>query len=101
MYLTGFKEIRFNPQADNWGRFTTSDPELIEFLDARMARNTGDVVSPEAYNEQTTPAHIRAKMAQEAAQRAVTDNNRLLQKVQELEAQLARQRQQPGQPSSK
>lgn len=92
MYLEGHKEARFMPQADNWGRLTTKDPEVIEFLDERMKRGDTDVFDVDAYVERTTPAHIRAKQAQEAAKRAISDQNRLLQKVVELEAQLKQQR---------
>ena len=92
VYLVGFKEIAFLPQADGWGRFTTSDPELIAFLDARMEKQD-DVFDAAAYTERTTPPQIRAQQAERELQRKITENNELLRRIVELEA-----KQRPGQP---
>lgn len=93
-FLDGAKEVQFQPQGDNWGRCVTRDPEIIAYLDNRIATK-GDVFDAKAYLEKTTPPQIRAEQAEAEARRVVIDNNRLLQRVTELEARLAQQPQRP------
>lgn len=81
----GWKIVEFMPQADNWGRFVTDDPEVIAYMERKIAEGSPDIVRPAEYTEKTTPDHIRAREAKVALERTLTENNRLLEKIRELE----------------
>lgn len=77
----GGKDVEFLPLGDGWGRYITADPEEIKVLD-----RTRMVVSPEVYNDMTTPDHIKIQLAREEAGRLITQNNNLLRELEDLRA---------------
>ncbi|HXI85279.1 MAG TPA: hypothetical protein VNL17_14455 [Verrucomicrobiae bacterium] len=79
----GEKMIEFIPQPDDYGQFVTEDPELIEFLERRVA-TVGDVMLPEKYNELTTPLEMRVKELKDENARVIEDRNRLIKMLEEL-----------------
>jgi len=72
--------IEFQNMGNGWGKYSTSDPMEIEFLDARCKR-PGDIVTLERYLELTTPPE--AKLAQ--ANREISSQNRI---IADMQAQL-------------
>jgi hypothetical protein len=78
----GGKQAQFLEQGDKFGKYTTDDPEIIARLEQHPM-----VLSPEEYNKATTPADKLLEHEVAANQRLVSDNNRLLQRLAELEAQ--------------
>lgn len=66
---------------DGYGKFETSDPELIEFLDNRCL-TVGDIFGPEEYNRQMTPVEVR----EHEFERTLESKNQL---IRELQDQLA------------
>lgn len=79
----GEKIITFFDQGDGFGRYSTDDPELIEFLEERRT-TAGDILTAREYNEQTTPLEIRLQ----SRDRELSEANRLIEKLQ---AQVAAQ----------
>jgi hypothetical protein len=50
--------IEFSPQGDNFGRYVTSDPQEIAYLEKR-SREVKDVFGGDTYIKLTTPAEVR------------------------------------------
>lgn len=75
------KQVSFTPQADNFGRFVTTDPEIIKYLDWR-AKEVGDVFDGNEYTKRTTPPEVRAKQQE----RVIFEQNRL---IADLQGQIA------------
>ena len=79
------KLAEFQPIGDGFGRLVTSDPEVIEKMDAR-ALSKGDVFEGAEYLRRTTPAEVRLKMKEDEHARLLADHNRLLAQVQASQA---------------
>lgn len=81
----GERIIEFHSSgAETYGRFVTSDPDEIAFLDRRMLE-VGDVFGPEEYGRRTIPAEVRASAAEqlvETQQREIGNLNRILADLQ-------------------
>lgn len=91
-------EIQFMKMgAESFGRFVTTDPKLIEFLENRM-KNANDVFEQEEYDKRTIPADKRNDALKSELSRQVDSNNRLLQKLAELEQKNAEAKTQGAQP---
>lgn len=71
----GEKHIQFREIGD-FGMFTTSDPELIAYLDKR-AEEVQDVFGPEMYQKLIVPPEMRA----DALERQLQDANRLIEEL--------------------
>lgn len=68
-----------------FGYYTTSDPEIIEYLTKRM--ETGrDVISEEQFAKEMIPAETRALQLEERV-RQLEEQNRLLSQVKAQEAE--------------
>jgi len=72
-----------------WGQFTTGDPELIAFLEARS-----DVVGPGEFNRAITPDSVRVKNLED-------DNSKLLREITEKNNLIKRLEQQGRLPAPK
>lgn len=81
--------VRFTPlgsasvEGKKYGYYTTSDPDIIAFLNARAAQGL-DVITAEEFNRRMMPAEMGRKMAEEEATRLRAENNRLLAMLEEL-----------------
>lgn len=73
----GEKHIQFREVGD-FGMFTTSDPELIAYLDKRQAE-VSDVFGPEEYQKRIVPAEMRA----DDLERRLIDANRLIAQLRD------------------
>jgi len=70
----GEKIIQFAPMgSSNFGSFTTTDPELIAFLEHRV-RTVGDVFGPEEYYRRIVPTEQQIK---DLKSRLIETENRL------------------------
>lgn len=86
----GEKIIQFHEFGD-FGRYITSDPEEIAFLDSLIAKGRTDILTPDVYNDRITPdgVKISALRQRESDQsRLITEQNKL---IAELQAKLQRQ----------
>lgn len=85
----GEKIIQFQEFGD-FGRYVTSDPEEIAYLEAQIAKGRTDIILPADYNERITPDHVKVatlKNAHDVQSRLITEQNKL---IQELQARLNR-----------
>lgn len=84
--LIGGEQVQFAPLgSEGFGRYITSDPEVIEFLE-----NHSMVFDHTEYMKRSTPADKRADIAEDENTRLITQNNTLLQRIAALEAQQAK-----------
>lgn len=86
----GEKIVQFH-EFGEYGRYLTSDPEEIKFLDEQIAKGRNDIFTPDVYNERITPDHVKIatlRNAHDANARQITEQNKL---IQELQAKLMRQ----------
>jgi hypothetical protein len=83
--VVGGKIVEFIPQGDKWGRYVTTDPEVI----AALEKNP-NVVGPDVYQDLTTSAEIKLKMERDQTQRLITQNNELLRQLDELRGKAAK-----------
>lgn len=91
-------EIQFMKMgSESFGRFVTTNPTLIEFLEKRM-QTANDVFEQEEYDKRTIPADKRNDALKSELSRQVDSNNRLLQKLAELEQKNAEAKTQGAQP---
>ena len=81
--------IEFQPLGNHWGKYSTNDPAVIEFL-----RRRKDVVDEATYIDMTTPPE--AKLAE--AKRQITTQNQL---IADYQAQLEELRTKAGGASSR
>jgi len=78
--------VRFTPMGSapvngqKFGYFTTDDPEIIEYLEKRIAQST-DVISDEEFNRRMTPPEVREKTLEEQNRALVAEKNRLLEQL--------------------
>lgn len=70
------KYAQFSPIGDGFGRFATSDPEVIQLMDERIEQ-VGDVFGPEEYQKRSIPAEKR----NEILERELKTANDLLAKL--------------------
>ena len=85
----GEKIIQFIRFGD-YGRYVTSDPQVIEYLDKQIAAGRDDSMLPEQYNERITPPQVKAAQAQ-AQSRMLEEENRILKdRMRVLEEQAKR-----------
>lgn len=82
------KKVAFDSQGDGFGRLVTTDPEIIAYLDRRVAE-VRDVFGAQEYTRLNTPVDVQ--LAQK--DRQIEEQNRLLLSYQEQIAQAARDRQ--------
>ena len=80
--VIGQKVAEFSAMADGFGRLVTDDPEIIAKLDARSGPES-DVFDGTEYQKRTTPVEVRNKILEEKISRLVTDNNRLMAKLEQ------------------
>lgn len=86
----GEKIIQFHEFGD-FGRYVTSDPEEIAFLDTQIARGRSDIMTPDVYNDKITPDEIKISALRRAhsdSERRISEQNKL---IQELQQKLQRQ----------
>jgi hypothetical protein len=82
--LVDEKIIEFSPQGDGYGRFVTNDPEVISALEKNP-----NVLTPQRYQEETTPPEVRFQMERDEKTRLLTSNNDLLELLHKQDAELA------------
>jgi len=85
--------IEFQNMGNGWGKYSTDDPEQIEFLERRMIV-AKDVFDQETYIDKTTPPE--AKLAD--AKRQITTQNKL---IADYQRQLEEMRSSAGGASSR
>jgi len=66
-------------QGGDYGSFTTSDPDLIAYLEERAAMDNTDVFTAEMWHERMIPVHERAA----AKERQIEEKNSLIASLQE------------------
>lgn len=71
------KYAQFTPIGDGFGRFYSTDPEVIELMDQRVAE-VGDVFGPVEYQRRSIPAEKRSEMLE----RELSQANELIAKLQ-------------------
>ena len=81
--------VRFQPvekgaNGKQFGMYQTEDPDIIEYLTARMKTNQ-DVISAEQFARFIVPAETRATQLEETV-RELQEQNRLLKQIKEQEA---------------
>lgn len=95
--LTGDKIVQFAPMGDDkYGRLLTADKEVIEALEGNPM-----VLSPEQYNDLTTPAEKKLEIEVNEKMRLITQNNELVSIVQQLQQQIAAMESKPSNPRAK
>lgn len=72
-----------SPDAQQYGYFTTDDPDVIAYLENRIKAG-GDVVGEEEFAKNSVPAEMRAKLLEEKV-RELENKNRLLEQVKAQE----------------
>jgi hypothetical protein len=94
--------VRFTPMGSapvngqKFGYYSTADPEVIDYLENRIAQST-DVISDEEFNRRMTPPEVREKTLEQQNRELVAEKNRLLEQLaaaQKVSAQV--QPQLPG-----
>jgi hypothetical protein len=82
----GEKIIEFQPMGqDRYGRYTTSDQQVIDYLEWRRA-NIGDIMTAEEYAKEVTPKEIQIS----DLQRKLDQANSLLAELQKQGKELPR-----------
>ncbi len=74
------KIVEFQPQGDGYGRYITYDPEEIAVLETKY-----QVINAHQYQELSIPAEQRLQIERQDKVRTITENNRLLQDLNEKE----------------
>lgn len=76
------KMIEFTATGDGFGRYVTTDPEEIAYLERQMIAG-GDVFDASEYNRRTTPPEVQLRIMQGEHERLLRDHNRLLAELQQ------------------
>jgi hypothetical protein len=74
------KIVEFQPQGDGYGRYITYDPEEIAVLETKY-----QVINAHQYQELSIPAEQRLQIERQDKVRTITENNRLMQDLNEKE----------------